>query len=1124
MRILFSILLTCIVLKPVWAQNQLFPVAKNGKWGLVSASGKFILDYRYDYIDYVPAAQKYIYDFQGKKGLIASNGTILSAPLFADINPFDSVFTSFKTNLKWDLKQNGSPLFPAEFDSVACVNQTTFILYKGKTGKLYQGENQKETEKVFLRASNYQKNVLIAEQENHKKTIVNQNTLEILVEDVHQITPIGFNYALLDRGDSKLLLNLKTEKVVGESMDEISFLFGNYFKCKKNEKQLLFSVTDGKYFEMTSADAVWEVDYPFVFYTKSNRMGIWDLARNKDFIPAQYEGLEKVDQVYVATDMGRYGVFSSSGQLIVPVIYADIAIHDQLYIVSQNGKQGVIGKNGQTVVPIDYERINVYTTYIKCYSPNAITVIKLDENGGYKSQKTYTDYFSIDIEKERMPRKRSSDMTFGSGRDNSNYYEHLGWYRPILKRMVDDSLVEYRGRWGLKDTADSVVIRPYYADIVVKERYGFTEAYTKPLNNSGFSFSNNMIQFAVKYGDATYANYQPIFHLIDIETRKRKGKTSFLALKTGDFNHRALARGFDGDLILVDRNAETHWKDLRFYGSYKEDILRICQGGERVFTSSETGNTVCRTADFLNLTGAVQTKTAPMEEFMDIKGGNWFYLDSTGKQLNETPFEMAEEFLHHLAIVKQNGKWGVVDTGMHIIVPFEYGQIERVIVDKQSYFKISNRVNENYIYTKNSGTLRQSPVAELTHFYNGKWFAQAKNNSKWALVDTTLKPITPYTFDRIEAFENGYATVMKAGKKTVIDENGREVLPYSKCKRIDALGYERFAITGKRGITVVNITGDTLLVENNCKTVVATSANYVIYQSRGKELNLLNFKNANTLPKKYHLISYSLKDDLFLMQKDGKNRLFSMETGKFVGKALPNIVSIGEGSMIYRNDQGLLGYLSFSGDTLCPPQFKKLENSVSGWAFGQKEKEKGLVDINGNFLFEKPIFRVNTLGENFIIMTSDGVGLIDPAGKLLVPAEYLRIEPHNAQFYKAIKMDNTCDIYTCDGTRVNDKPFRNINAISAAAYIVTHNGFDYLYNGTLNKSLSFQHINPVSSNLYLLHENKLSGIYNGQGELIIPIQYHKIDVVHNHFQVSFFNSFGYYSLDGKVLADPREVS
>lgn len=1124
MRILFSILLTCAVLTPIWAQNQLFPVAKNGKWGLVSSTGKFILDYRYDYIDYVPVAQKYIYDYQGKKGLIAANGTILCAPLFDDINPFDSTFTSYKTNLKWDLKRHSTALFPAEFDSVACLTQTTFILYKGKTGKLYQGEIQKETAAGFLRASNYQQTFLLAEQENRKKTIINHNTLEILAEDVDQITPIGFNYALLEKGDSKLLISLEKEKVVGELMDEISFLFGNYFKCKKNGKQLLFSALEDKYYEMTSADAVSDVDYPMVYYTKSNRKGIWDLAKNRDFIPAQYEGLEKVDQVYVAADMGRYGVFNSSGQLVVPVIYADIAIHDQLYIVTQNGKQGVIGKNGKTLVPIDYQRIKVYDTYLKCYSPNAITVIKLDENGGYKSQKTYTEYFSIDIEKERMPRKRSSDLSFGSDRDNSKYYERLGWFRPILKKMVDDSLVEYRGRWGVKDTADSVVIHPYYADIVVKERYGFTEAYTKPINNSSITFANDMMKYAVKYGDVTYANYQPIFHLIDIETRKRKGKNSFLALKTSDFNRHTLARGFDGDLILVDQNAETHWKDIRFYGSYKEDILRICQGGERILTSSETANTVCRTIDFLNLTGAMQTKTSPTEEFMEIKSGNWFYLDSTGKQLNETPFQMAEEFLHNLAIVKQNGKWGVVDTGMHIIVPFEYEQVERVIVDKQSYFKISNRVNENYIYTKNGGTLSQSPVAQLTHFYDGKWFAQAKNNSKWALVDTTLKPITTYSFDRVEAFEKGYATVMKAGKKTIIDENGHEVLPYSKCKKIDALGYERFAITGKRGITLVNADGDTLLVENACKTVVASSADYVVYQSRGKELNLLNFKNTYTLPKKYRLVSFSLKDNLFLVQKDGKNRLFSLETGKFVSKALPDIVSIGEGAMIYRNNKGLLGYLSFSGDTLCPPQFKKLENSINGWAFGQKEKEKGLVDINGNFLFEKPIFRVNPLGENFIIMSSDGVGLIDPYGKLIVPAEYLRIEPHNAQFYKAIKMDKTCDIYTLDGNRVNDKSFRNINAISAAAYIVTHNGFDYLYNGTLNKSLSFQHISTVSSNLYLLHENRLSGMYTGQGELIIPVQYHKIDVVHAHFQVSFFNSFGYYGLDGKVLADPREVN
>jgi hypothetical protein len=170
------------------------------------------------------------------------------------------------------------------------------------------------------------------------------------------------------------------------------------------------------------------------------------------------------------------------------------------------------------------------------------------------------------------------------------------------------------------------------------------------------------------------------------------------------------------------------------------------------------------------------------------------------------------------------------------------------------------------------------------------------------------------------------------------------------------------------------------------------------------------------------------------------------------------------------------------------------------------------------------VYRVKEMDQNSTFIMRSGMGVINRDGKVIIAPEYYKIERYNSSFYKAFKGNKTCDLYTLEGKKLNDKSYTDIKAISTDALIVKHKGFDYLYNGVLNKSLSFQNIRPVSSDLYLLDENSHVGMYNATGEIIVPLRYHKIEIVRDHLQVSFFNSFGYFDYQGKELADPHYQS
>ena len=61
--------------------------------------------------------------------------------------------------------------------------------------------------------------------------------------------------------------------------------------------------------------------------------------------------------------------------------------------------------------------------------------------------------------------------------------------------------------------------------------------------------------------------------------------------------------------------------------------------------------------------------------------------------------------------------------------------------------------------------------------YDYNVIAASDKNGKWGLIGFDNKPITPFVYDYISEFENGYATVISNGKHGLMDENGKIVVP-----------------------------------------------------------------------------------------------------------------------------------------------------------------------------------------------------------------------------------------------------------------------------------------------------------------------------------------------------------
>jgi hypothetical protein len=121
----------------------------------------------------------------------------------------------------------------------------------------------------------------------------------------------------------------------------------------------------------------------------------------------------------------------------------------------------------------------------------------------------------------------------------------------------------------------------------------------------------------------------------------------------------------------------------------------------------------------------------------------WSYIDNTGELANNKEFEKAGEFSGELAIVKNNGKYAVIDTGFNIVIDYKYDDLRKVDIDLFS----------------------------------------AKQGEKWGLIDKSDKVIADFVYNNIAPFSEGLAPVSTARDSNgwltdsaYIDRNGKLVL------------------------------------------------------------------------------------------------------------------------------------------------------------------------------------------------------------------------------------------------------------------------------------------------------------------------------------------------------------
>jgi hypothetical protein len=139
------------------------------------------------------------------------------------------------------------------------------------------------------------------------------------------------------------------------------------------------------------------------------------------------------------------------------------------------------------------------------------------------------------------------------------------------------------------------------------------------------------------------------------------------------------------------------------------------------------------------------------------------------------------------AIVKRDGKWGLVNTKDEVFADCVYDEFsipevqlfyeKRAAAKKDGLWGFLNEKGNpisSFIYEAVGGYSLETPQS-ISIFYGG--LAVVKKVGKWGAIDLDGKEIIPFIYDFISSFTSETAIAQKEGKWGYINKKGEEVIP-----------------------------------------------------------------------------------------------------------------------------------------------------------------------------------------------------------------------------------------------------------------------------------------------------------------------------------------------------------
>lgn len=757
--------------------------------------------------------------------------------------------------------------------------------------------------------------------------------------------------------------------------------------------------------------------------------------------PAEFKMVSKDDtcesSLIVHQENGKWGVVAFDGE-IIPHKYDEITgisettsfeqgeqgeegeTLSNMFSVNQNGKWGIIHSDGKQILPFKYDEIRPigHTNYEYTFD-NAFFV---NQNGQWgvvaKQEQTVENSENKEIWKQILPCKYdTSEIVYKNG-----HFLH-----------------KLNGKWGVISSYGEEILPCKYDDIrtfpCVGESTASSEFMVKENNKWGVLSAETASNNKVSLEQTIPCEYDDITTLEDFVAGAGPdcgiGHLDFAVKQNGKWgiinsdDEEILPCKYDNlkkayiagpELIWCNKHVNCHvivqqnnkWGIINPAGKQ----IIPCKYDEIITPNDHfdiSGYYPEQTIFKIKLNGkwgaiTVQLNEEDYEIYWDNKNHIW--ADVICKQIlpckyDEIKQTKNDEWYYNSFLVKQNGKWGVINSDGEEILPCKYDTSE--IVYKKGY--LYHRLNGKWDVVNSEGKqilpCEYDEIKPVEYKYgNSLDFANSfkvKQNGKWGVVNSEGKQILPCKYEKSEIkCEKFYDQLLLQAKDKfgIMNSEGELLLPceydeITAITEIDDYYYgEKLScvfvkLNGKWGI--VNSEGE-ILLPCEYDSIAKFSSRHIIIK-KSSHYGLLTSEFKIYLPCEYQQIT-ALDKGYLMLVKNGKYGIMT-DNGNTVLKCEFDSISTTNGNILMKQN-GKWGVLNGKGAIPC----KYVKIVPAGNFYAVKDGNVwGLVGAAGNTIM-KPTYKlenVEALGGFLKVTQKRRCGLLDGNGKLLLPIAYEEI-------------------------------------------------------------------------------------------------------------------------------------
>ncbi len=434
----------------------------------------------------------------------------------------------------------------------------------------------------------------------------------------------------------------------------------------------------------------------------------------------------------------------------------------------------------------------------------------------------------------------------------------------------------------------------------------------------------------------------------------------------------------------ANRNVETAWYNI--YTLYTTDFkLQSFQDFLKVFPDYPFSENVNRDMELAMLV------LLPVKQ-----NDKWGFIDTTGKVRIPCIYEWCEDYNEGLAAVGFNGKAGYISKNGTQVFPFLFDETESFSQGLAEVMK-----NGKYGVVRNTGKQILACEYDEVAFEDAVKLIAVKKDGKYGLVDEGGTERTPRHFDKLGFFAFGLASAEQGGKWGFIDATGKWVIPvqFEGAMGFSSNGFAEVRKGGKKGVIdrngklIVPCIYSEIGPLHDGLMMVADSLHYGFIDTAGKIRIEVDMDHSSVLD-----LASGFCNGLARAYKNGKMGLIDLQ-GKYVVTRDYQRIDLdqNEQDLFIVKKGGKYGVIDRKGKTIIPFQYEQFGKFFHGKAIAARseEGEWGVIGKNRKTIiaFEyDEISPVDDEGKLFLVEYDGKFGAYKSDGAKWIETIYSAIE------------------------------------------------------------------------------------------------------------------------------------